>query len=419
MQPDAEIVIVGAGVAGLAAARKLAHRGVNAIVLEARDRVGGRVATVHDPESPVAIELGAEFVHGKPPELWRLIGSKRIQTVEMPDEHWCAREGRISACEEAGEAIEEFSGLLERAHGQPDQTFAQFLDGAGCNAATRHSALAFVEGFNAADRNRIGVQSLLRQQEAEQRIDGDRIFRLPRGYSAIVDELSSGSAIRLNTVVHSLQWRAGQVEVLFDRGTIRARKALVTVPLPVLCKGIRIDPEPQRALRAARSIAMGHALRVTLRFRERFWDARGLSKMSFLHVRDAAFPTWWSTVPVQAPILTAWAGGPAAERLIGQDLIERAVETLAGAFAMSRQTIEDLLVRGDTHDWSADPLSQGAYSYLPAGALDAPRVLSDPVENTLFFAGEAAEYEGHYGTVHGAIATGERAAGQILRSLDR
>ena len=139
--------------------------------------------------------------------------------------------------------------------------------------------------------------------------------------------------------------------------------------------------------------------------------------MSFLHVRDAAFPTWWSTLPIHAPILTAWAGGPAAERLAGQDLVERAVESLAGAFGMGSQEMQDLVVRGYAHNWSADPLSQGAYSYLPAGALDAPKVLSEPVEKTLFFAGEATEYDGHYGTVHGAIATGERAAEQILRTM--
>jgi monoamine oxidase len=411
-----DVIVVGAGVAGLAAARELRGAGLRVVIVEARNRIGGRIDTVDDPDSPVAIELGAEFVHGKPPELWNIFDSERIPTIEVSGERWCCHNGALGPCEEVTESIEDLPELLKKAAGKPDRSFQQFLDECDCSPETKLWAVSYVEGFNAADRHRISVQSLLHQQEAEEQIEGDAMFRIPGGYGEVVTALRRRSPdvpIHLGAVVNLVRWSDGKAEVSFERESITAPQVVITVPVSVLPQ-IQFDPEPQAVLRAASNMAMGHAARVTLRFRERFWDAR----MSFLHSQHAAFPTWWTTLPVSAPVLTGWTGGPAAERLSGQGqqfLIDSALDTLALLLSKERGRLQGLLARDYAHDWSTDPFSLGAYSYIPVGGVDAPKVMAEPVQDTLFFAGEATEYGGHYGTVHGAIATGIRAARQILK----
>jgi hypothetical protein len=178
---------------------------------------------------------------------------------------------------------------------------------------------------------------------------------------------------------------------------------------------------------------MGEVVRVVLLFRERFWrgafapsipeDARRkLADLSFLFMPAEMPPTWWTPNPTPTPMLTAWIGGPKAtalRRSIAADgdplaLPRRCIATLARVFERSFAELQSLLVSWHVHDWSADPYSLGAYSYVPAGALDAPAKLAEPVADTLYFAGEHTDVTGHWGTVHAAIGTGMRAAEQML-----
>jgi monoamine oxidase len=178
---------------------------------------------------------------------------------------------------------------------------------------------------------------------------------------------------------------------------------------------------------AVNKLAMGAVTKIVLRFRERFWEqsvfltqpsGRRLPPLGFLHARDEYFPTWWTSLPLRAPILTGWAGGPAAERLAmrGEEfVVGRALDSLCRLLRLGRERLADLLIAWYTRDWQADPYTRGAYSYIPVGGLDAPRLLAEPIEDTLFFAGEATDFEGQNGTVHGAMASGRRAAGEIIQ----
>jgi monoamine oxidase len=169
---------------------------------------------------------------------------------------------------------------------------------------------------------------------------------------------------------------------------------------------------------------MGEVIRVTMRFREQFWEsglpaAKGhdLSKLSFLFSHDSDFPTWWSVYPMHVPLLVGWAAGTRAERL--SKLPEHAIvcEALAALARISEepeQRLGDLLEAAHLHNWQTDPFSRGAYSHIPVNAMDAPERLAAAVEETLFFAGEATDTDGCEGTVHGAIATGERAAREVI-----
>jgi monoamine oxidase len=175
---------------------------------------------------------------------------------------------------------------------------------------------------------------------------------------------------------------------------------------------------------------MGPALRVSLLFKERFWackefDSKGannLSSLGFLFGHDFKCPTWWSMLPRKAPLLTGWAAGRRAHALAGlseAEIVEAALQSLAGIFEKKNSVVRKNLVSAFTHDWQRDPFSQGAYSYAQVGGADAPRDLAAPIANTLFFAGEATDFTGHHGTVHGALASGTRAAQELLRLMDR
>jgi monoamine oxidase len=173
---------------------------------------------------------------------------------------------------------------------------------------------------------------------------------------------------------------------------------------------------------------MGSVVRLTFWLSEAFWEARsplrrgapGLELLSFLHTSDPDVPVWWTAFPVRAPLLVGWVGGPAATALAAErdePLESRAVAALARQLGVARRRIERLVEGCWAHDWEHDPFARGAYSYPLVGGSDAAAELARPAGRTLFFAGEAADPEGRTGTVHGAIATGTRAAKQAARAI--
>ena len=424
-----DAVVVGAGVAGLSAARKLSAAGLKLAVVEARERIGGRIFTLHDPLAPVPIELGAEFVHGQPPELFALMRNVGLTTAQVMGDHMCFRSGSILECEEW---MDKVLAVLEsmRAYAGEDRCFQSFIAQSDYDDEAKTGAVSFVEGFNAADRHRVGVHSLVRQQNAEDAIDGEKTYRVLNGYDAVPHFLFQSSrpdavSLLLNTVADGIEWRRGRVQIAVKSRMglafepIVAKKAVVTLPLGVLQAGaVRFLPEVPGLRETLDRLAMGKAIRIALRFREAFWESRSeLTRMSFLHSGDEWFPTWWSALPIRAPILTGWAGGPKAARFDGHSetfILERAVGALSRLFGMEAKTVIGLLDTWHIHNWHADPFSLGSYSYVPSGSLPAVEKLAEPIDDTLYFAGEATDTEGHWGTVHGAMATGIRAARQVL-----
>ncbi len=425
-----DVIVVGAGMAGLAAARRLNASGRRVGIIEARDRVGGRLLSVHG-ETP--IELGAEFVHGLPVSSWMLIQEASLSTYELGGEQFCY-EGALSRCgEEWTQTFDVLHRLDEWLAGRPagfDCSFQQYLDQAALPAALAERAAGYVEGFNAADRRRIGVAALTRQQRAEDAIESDRIFHIATGYDSLPRYLServlaAGATLHLQSEVTQIGWRRGLVQVEGRAGAepfaLHAPQALITLPLGVLqAKQVRFDPIIPTLDRGVSAMAMGAVTRISLLFKQPFWQtvAPGLS---FLFAKSLRFATWWTSHPNQAPLLTAWAGGHAADarlasgQALGKAAVENmALEDLSTVFSMSTRELRTHLVSSHYHDWQADPWSRGAYSYAPAGSLSAADALSQPVEQTLYFAGEHTALDGHWGTVHGALASGERAATQVL-----
>jgi monoamine oxidase len=219
--------------------------------------------------------------------------------------------------------------------------------------------------------------------------------------------------------VNEIEWSAGRVRV----DNFVAEGAVVTLPLGILQAGqVRFIPSLPEKQSAANQLVMGHVVKIILCFDSAFWEERGVTRPSFIHARGEKVPTWWTTRPMVTPILVGWAGGPPAEQLAlkaDSFILSAAVESLAHTFKMKPDAVESRIRAAVVKDWQAEPYSLGGYSYIPVGAITAPIALAESVADTLFFAGEATNTDGASSTVHGAIATGYRAADQILRAQRR
>jgi monoamine oxidase len=446
-KPD--VIIIGAGAAGVSAATGLASAGLSITLLEARDRIGGRIFTLRDPKLDAPIELGAEFIHGRPPEIFDLLKARQVQIREVDGDNWCVEEGRLSPCDFFSEVDQILQKMKEHRNG--DESFTDFLKhyrpGLADTPSLRRAkqwATGYVSGFNAADPALVSVNWLVQGIHAEEQIEGDRAFRAEQGYADLIEIFQqqlqdSGVSLEKNAIVESIQWRPGHVDIAArcPNGTLElsAPRVLITVPLGLLQartddKGaIQFIPElPRRKQDAIRNIEMGKVIRVTLRFHERFWEdlprsreqnSKSMGGMSFLFSHDDWFPTWWTTAPLKLPLLTGWAPFHCASRLSGQSesfVFEHSIATLHRLLGVSSQELETLLEHAYFHDWQTDPFSRGAYSYGKVGGDQAPQALAMPVDNTLFFAGEATDVNGLNGTVHAAIASGRRAALEIANS---
>jgi monoamine oxidase len=432
---NADVLVLGAGMAGLAAARALGERGVRVLVLEAQQRVGGRILSQR-VDGGTVVELGAEFVHGRPPELWALIDEAGLETVER--EGTMLREGWGGGLEVDDDADSEdsmFTPLeqLEDFTGD-DIAFWDWLKASDVPELERSALLGYVEGFNAADARRISVKSLGAQQKAEDSLEGNSSWHVRGGYAQLTDYLAKrvtdlGGEIRLGCEVLGVRWHEDEVCVETTQGDVSAPHCIVALPLGVLQRvnkqhGLWMEPEPE-AIAHAQRLAMGDAERFTMLFREPWWAgspllaAGDLAAMSFLFTPQRMPPVWWTPhpEPEMLPALTGWVGGPKARALRGKtadELGAAACTVLAEVFGMAESTIRETLVATHRHDWAEDYYARGAYSYVPAGAMDASAAMTEPEAGVIFFAGEHTDVTGHWGTVHAALRSGLRAAEQVI-----
>lgn len=438
-----DVVIVGAGVAGLAAARHLSGSGHRVCLLEARERLGGRVHTLHVPDLPLPVELGAEFVHGQSHTTFEIVQAAALAACELPDNHWWSRDGRwqlVDFWQRIGRIQAQIAGLKR------DVPFSQFLASRrGLSTRDRELVCGFVEGYHAAHADRISTLALASADEEQNGAGGNKQYRILEGYDAVVEWLRAGLdpervQTLTSTVVTDVRWRKGSVEVDTRsaggdfRRTVAAARAVITIPVGLWKAAaeqegaIRFDPPLRTKERAVARLEVGHVVKIVLRFTEPFWDTpdflarraanashRGMP-LNFVHSSDRFVPTWWTAAPIRTPVLTGWAGGHAADALLADGpsaLTDRALDALGRTFGMRRARLDALLAGSWTHDWQRDPFSRGAYSYAGVGGSGAHRLLARPLEETLFFAGEATSSD-QTGTVAGAIESGRRAAREIL-----
>jgi monoamine oxidase len=432
MRGSPDVLILGAGAAGLAAAVELSAAGRSVTLIEARERIGGRAWSLRVPGLPAPIELGAEFIHGKTPATFDALRRTGLAAIDSPRTRWFLRNGALEPMDsmrsEVRGAMRVTPALEKR-----DVTFQQFLAGRrNLSAFARAFARRMVEGYDAADPGRVSAREIAEEWTSESVTDMPQ-FRPSGGYSALMDRLlvlaGARAELRLGTVVHAVRWRRGRVEV---EGETRGRafraaapRALVTLPAGVLrlapgaAGAVRFEPALRQKRRALSHIVAGGVLRVVMQYPRAFWeelDGGRYCNASFFHSPYSAFPTVWTALPARTPLLVAWSGGPRAVALSSAspgDVVRRAVMSVNTLFG-GRAGAAGLPVGSWVHNWQRDPYAHGAYSYVTVGGRGARRELAQPVAGTLYFAGEATD-ETEPGTVAGALQSGQRAAQQALR----
>jgi monoamine oxidase len=437
MQTEADAIVIGAGAAGLAAARRLAGAAARVVVLEARDRVGGRVR--QHPGTPLTVppELGAEFIHGQAKETMLLMRDTGSRALHTEGDAWIGANGELR-CDQ--DDFRTSARILEGAHAlAQDESVDSFLQPFERDATTRETAKlarAFVEGFDAAVPEIASARAIA--DELRSGVDF-RSARPSGGYAPIFARLhdacvEAGVEIRLSTIARKVAWQRGAVAVDASDAsgaacTIRARALVVTLPVGVLRHegdetAVVFEPALPAAKREALAkIEMGRVVKVVLWFRSRFWeqvrDGRYREAGFFRTTEDRPFPVYWTQFPARSQLIVAWAGGPQAIALDGISqpaLVERARSdfgALLGEPALARTEFEG----GTLHDWDHDEYARGAYSYVAVDGGNARSMLAVPVDATLFFAGEATSNDGQGGTVNGALETGERAATEAALAL--
>jgi monoamine oxidase len=433
--PDCDVIVIGAGAAGLIAAGELVEAGQQVTLLEARDRIGGRIWTRRETGVAVPIELGAEFIHGHAPITEGLLTAAGATVIESADAHFALENGRLSSRGGFFPHIRAAMRKKSDALARHDLTFDAFLEQLShvLSPEQRDYARMMAEGFDAADTSRASARALAEEWTSD--VIGSSPQARPReGYEALLAALMArlqGERLRLllQATVQSVRWSRGSVEVAGEfcgaPFALSAARALITLPLGVLQQpagsagAVRFSPELVVKRDALAGLASGPIIKLLLRFATSFWETPHEGRYrdaGFFHAPDAPFATFWTPAPARAPLLVAWAGGPRALRLASgaspAQLVRKALASLEKLFGKELDVNSEL--RGYYyHDWQDDAFARGAYSYVTVGASAARAELAQPIEDTLFFAGEATDAE-EGGTVTGALQSGVRAAREVL-----
>jgi monoamine oxidase len=427
-EQNIDVLIIGAGAAGLIAWRELHSAGLRVIALEARDRIGGRILTERSTASP--IELGAEFVHGKPKAVWPILERARLEMLEGSETRMILDQGGLRDCAEFWKIIQTVNGRIPPTL---EISYARFLEAVDASPFEKLITKSYVEGFNAARAELISASAIAIADRASAAIEGERQFRIKTGYSSVIEWLAMGlpvESLRLQTTVREIRWEQNRVEVLADtldgEHTFAATRLIVTVPLGVLKASpgtpgaIQFIPKLPQKESAIEHLEVGHVVKLMICFKERFWESD--ARFAFVISFDEGLPTWWTQEPLTSNVLTGWAGGPAGEKLVNlrrDELLDRAIESLSRIFARSAAWLHECVDKIYYHDWSNDAFCRGAYSYPKVGGLQAAQILGEPVKDTIFFAGEATDYRGAYGTVHAALDSGISASRKVTAALVR
>lgn len=423
MEKVADVIVVGAGAAGIMAAAELSMAGRKVIVIEARGQAGGRIFSKRSKDFDKPVQLGAEFVHGDVSLTLTLLNDGAINyhpTNEVVYEYKGAK------LRKGGSFNETFTRVVQRLKKlEQDVSVAEFLEHnfAGEHySELRKEVIDFVSGYDAADPDKMSALAL--RNEWSNSRGGD--YRIDGGYMALIDHLISRcpanmTSFHFSSVVERIAWQRGHVNIHLTSGRLfKAKQVVVTVPAGVLqapagsVGAITFDP-PLGILKSVRGFGFGNVIKFVLRFNEPFWKVKA-NYLQFL-TSDQPVPTWWVQMDTEEHILTGWLAGPAATDFTQSGeaaLLDRALGSLVEIFRKDPEVLKDELTAFEVYNWANDPFARGAYSFPRVGAT---RLIDDfvhPIENTIFFAGEAFYYGEAGATVEAALQSGRRAAHQVL-----
>lgn len=438
-QQPLNVIVIGAGMAGLVAARLLQDSGCHVIVLEARNRLGGRIWT--DERWGVPCDLGASWIHGadnNPLSTWcRALGIPLAVTSE--ETRFVLTNGQFQEEKQvqrrawrgqlyANRAIQRHSARVQSALAAgriPQVSLADALEPLLTSRRLRPLdqrvlawRISMAEGVQGAPADQLDLREWFPKEIS-------MVNALPRGgYSQLINDAAQGVAIQLNEPVQCISYDDSGVTVLTADNRYRADVVLITVPLAILKTGkVRFDP----ALPATKSEAIarigyggdGSLNKLVLRFPYVFWAENRNRFLALLDepTRRGIFTSWISLWPVvQQPILMSFTDGYTGAHFdrhgTEEEVLQQGMTTLRRMFGPSVPDPVDYVFTR----WLSDPWAMGSYSYPAVGNRSEDRVIyAEPVNERLYFAGEATHLT-HYGTVHAALVSGEKAAKQIAET---
>jgi len=416
-----DILIVGAGAAGLMAAYTLSKAGKKVMVLEARDRMGGRIHTLHDELFFKHAELGAEFVHGNLPVTMELLHEAGIEYISGQGEMWQFRDGKLAKNSWDMPGWDKMMRKLNDL--EEDISIGEFLDqnfSEDQYAELRASVIRFISGYDTADPAKASAFALRDEWGSE---EDDAQYRIVGGYRALAEYLAGESKLNgvefyLNSVANHIDHNKTLAKVTLNNGTVyEAGKVIVALPLGVLQAGaVTFGPAADEYQKALQQMGFGAIVKLLLEFKEAFWENEDRAFMSFV-ISGEEIPTWWTQYPTHSTVLTGWLGGLPAEKKKGmtdEEFMHAAIRSLAVIFNRKEEELKDDLVTWKVANWTTDPFTLGSYVYDTVESHQARKVLSRPINNRIYFASEFI-YEGPaMGTVEAALTSGLDVAKKIV-----
>ena len=423
------VLVIGAGMAGIAAATFLKSRKVNVTILEGRNRVGGRIWTDRSLGSP--LDMGASWIHGVKGKPIRALAKKyKVKTLPTTYSNYSLYDsaGKLYSADEVTSIENRYDGIFKKVTAMQHDLDTDISVGAGFQQALQDAALsptdlnaqvwdesASISGDAGADLTDL---SLLQLNEDGEFKGNDAVF--PGGYDQIVQGLSQGLTFQLNQIVQKIAYTGSGVTVTTNQATFTADAVIVTLPLGVLKAGtVAFDPVlPAEKLRAIQRMGMGLLNKLSLKFPSVFWPAQR-EFLEYISTNANEFPELLCmNAYTQDPILTALNTGTFARTLETKSDADSVAAMMDVLRKMLGSSIPNPTSSAVTR-WASDPFALGSYSYLPVGAtFDDYRSLAQPVDNKVFFAGEATN-DKYPDTVHGAFLSGLREAKNVLRAVNK
>lgn len=425
-----DVIIVGAGAAGLMAGWELVQTGKRVAVIEAKDRVGGRACTVRDDRFDLPVELGAEFVHGELELTQMLLKKANTGAYKLKGDIWQNEDGTF---DDQKDFIEDFPALnkkLKKLH--HDISIAAFIQNYLQDKdfeELRFTLKNYVEGYYAGDTTKASTYFL----REELNNSDDVQFRIEGGYAMLIDYLHKQCndkevAFYLSNPIKEIKWQKNKVQINCKGDRLISQKVLLTVPIGVLqSEQIHFLPSIPKQIDAAKNLGFGPVIKTILQFDEAFWKNKNftqnkdLSKMGFLFTK-AIIPTWWTYYPKDSAMLTGWSGGPHAEEIkdLSQDeILQRALQSLGKIFGIDASQLVRRLRAWHVANWIDDPYCCGGYCYEVVDGEKYKNILKRGVEETVFFAGEGLFNGTEIGTVEAALVSGRETAYQIIAGFKK
>lgn len=421
-------LIIGAGAAGLAAARVLHDAGYKILILEARNRIGGRIHTDYD-FADFPIELGAEFIHGDNAvthELVKQAGLHTLPVVRMGNLRWSDGKNPILPLPHLPEnlrtmltsLLHDYENLPE-ANLEQDCSLANYLRGRGWAGEALVAADVLLAQTCCASIETLSCYDLIREMQVDHAGHGEA--RIQEGYATWLESYQQGLPIEFNAPVKEIHWGGPEISIMSNGQMYQAKNCIITVPVSVLqSRAIRFIPSlSQKRQWAINAFRTEPATKLIYQFREQFWDD-GLTFMA--HAGLTA--RWWTPGygRADAAIICCYITAERAQKIDDMpeaEALQIGLTELSTLLGVKMEILQAACLKSKRVSWATDPYALGGYAHVPPSMTECRVLLAQSENNQLFFAGEATAFDTNPQTVHGAIESGWWTATEVQAFLNR